>query len=34
MARWRAAAPEELPQGFLYQPELLNEAEEEDLLRI
>lgn len=34
MARWRSATPEELPQGFLYKPEFLGEAEEAELLRI
>jgi len=33
MARWRAAAPEELPEGFHYQPEFLSQTEEADLLQ-
>jgi alkylated DNA repair dioxygenase AlkB len=34
MPRWRAAAQEELPEGFLYKPEFLGHAEEAELLRI
>ncbi|MBV8052768.1 MAG: alpha-ketoglutarate-dependent dioxygenase AlkB [Acidobacteriaceae bacterium] len=34
MARWRPAAAEELPKGFLYREEFLSEAEEAELSRI
>jgi alkylated DNA repair dioxygenase AlkB len=34
MPRWRAARPEELPEGFLYQPDFLGEAEEANLLQV
>jgi alkylated DNA repair dioxygenase AlkB len=33
MPRWRAAAPEELPEGFLYKPEFLSHSEEAELLQ-
>lgn len=34
MPRWKAAAPEEVPDGFLYKPEFLSSAEEAELLQI
>src|SRR5215471_16521902 len=34
MPRWRAAAAEDLPEGFLYKPEFLSQAEEAELLGI
>jgi alkylated DNA repair dioxygenase AlkB len=34
MPRWRAAAPNELPEGFLYKPEFLSGVEEAGLLGI
>ena len=34
MPRWRAAAPEELPEGFLYKSDFLSNVEEAELLQL